>query len=524
MSASDTPEVELLALGTMTPVAITRSGAVRGTQSDATSTTGTRFTTLSFKGIPFAQAPINALRWKPPVREIAWEDERDATAHGPICSQNDMMLEAMMGASETVKSEDCLTLNVCTPGLTGKRPVMVWIHGGAFQFGSGSTPWYDGSQFVHNGDVVVVTLNYRLGPLGFLHLEDLFGSEFAGSGNLGVLDQIAALEWVQESIESFGGDASNVTIFGESAGGGSVSTLMGTPAARPGVLFHKVIAQSGAASWGLTRDQATANTQRIIDALGIQAGDVEALRNASVDAIVQASSVLGLETAGATLPFAPVIDGTVLPQSPLEAVREGSARGVALLTGTNLDEMTLFNLIDPALANIDEDGLVMRVSAKFEDAQTLVKQYRGERPDISLSDLWTVMSSDVVFRIPAIRLVEAHLAHGSAHMYLVTWPTPVFGGALKSCHAVEIPFVFNNLEQPGVPIFLGDGPERRDIADRMHAAWIRFAHVNDPGHATIPAWPAYDSDRRATMVIDTQWELQDDPYGSERVLWDTWAG
>ena len=435
-----------------------------------------------------------------------------------------MMLETMMGATNTVKSEDCLTLNVWTSSLTGKRPVMVWIHGGAFQFGSGSTAWYDGSQFVDNGEVVVVTINYRLGPLGFLHLEDLFGTEFAGSGNLGVLDQIAALEWVHESIANFGGDPNNVTIFGESAGAASVATLMGTPQARPGKLFHKVIAQSGATSWSLTREQATGNTQRVIDALGVKAGDVEALRNVSTDAIVQASSVLGLETAGAALPFAPVIDHTVLLQSPLEAVRQGSARGIALLTGTNLDEMTLFNIIDPDLANIDEDGLVTRVSAKFDDAHLLVKQYRQERPDISLQDLWTVMSSDVVFRIPAIRLVEAHLAHGPAHMYLFTWPTPVFGGVLKSCHAVEIPFVFNNLDQPGVEMFLGDGTERGDIAKYMHAAWIRFAQGNDPQHDTIPAWPPYDAEVRATMVIDATWQLTHDPYGRERVLWDTWSG
>ncbi len=482
-------------------------------------------THLSFKGIPFAAPPVGALRWKAPTLEAPWDGERDATTFGPINAQLEMMLETLMGATESVKSEDCLTLNVWTPGLDGNRPVMVWIHGGAFQFGSGSTAWYDGAQFVTNGDVVLVTINYRLGPLGYLHLEDLFGAEFAGSGNAGTLDQIAALRWVRECIADFGGDPENVTVFGESAGAASVATLMGTPAAQPGTLFHKVIAQSGAASWSLTREQATENTRKIIEVLGVEAGDSAALLATDIDAIVQASAALGSETTGAALPFAPVIDATVLAVSPLEAVRNGSAAGVALLTGTNLDEMTLFNLIDPALADIDEPGLVQRVQARFpDDAATLVERYRALRPETSLQDLWTAMSSDVAFRIPALRLVEAHLQHGATHMYLFTWPTPVFGGALKSCHAVEIPFVFNNLEQPGVPIFLGDGPERASIAQRMHESWIRFAHKGDPQHAAIPGWPSYDSDRRSTMVIDSDWQLVEDPYGTERVLWDTWSG
>lgn len=500
----------------MTAIAQTRSGRIEGVAADGQ---------LVFKGIPFAAPPVDELRWAPPQREAHWDGVRSAHTYGPINTQADMMLETLMGAGASPKSEDCLTLNVWTPSLEGARPVMVWIHGGAFQFGSGSTAWYDGARFVANGDVVVVTINYRLGPLGFLHLSDLFGDEFAGSGNAGLLDQVAALEWVAENIANFGGDPSNVTIFGESAGSASVSTLMGTPAAKPGTLFHRVIAQSGAASWSLTREDATEKTQRILDVLGVAAGDVAALRAVDADALIQAAATLGLETDGGSLPFAPVIDDVVLRQSPLDAVRAGSARGVALLTGTNLDEMTLFNLIDPALANMDEAGLVDRLARRFpDDAHALYKQYREERPDTSLQDLWTVMSSDVVFRIPAIRLVEAHLPHGPSHMYLFTWPTPVFGGALKSCHALEIPFVFDNLHQPGATMFVGEGEERQSIAHRMHHSWIRFAHGGDPNHGDVPDWPAYDTDRRATLVFDADCAVIDDPYGTERVLWDTWTG
>ncbi len=498
----------------MAPSAVTRSGPVVGT--DATDH-------IVFKGIPFAAPPTGALRWQPPQREATWSEPLDATTFGPQSVQTEMMLEQLMGAGDSERSEDCLTLNVWTPSLDGSRPVMVWIHGGAFQFGSGSTAWYDGERFTTNGDVVVVTVNYRLGPLGFMYLGDLFGAEYAESGNLGLLDQIAALEWVHENIAAFGGDPGQVTIFGESAGGASVATLMGTPAARPGELFQRVIAQSGAVSWGLSREQATANARRILDALELAHDDLDGLLAADATALCTAAAVLGVETGGASLPFAPVHDDVVLPEHPLEAIRKGSARGVALLTGTNLDEMTLFNLIDPALATIDEAGLTERVAQRYgSDAHELVNAYRGLRPDTSIGDLWTVMSSDVVFRIPALLLVDAHLEHGPVHVYLFSWPSPVFGGALKACHAIEIPFVFDNLHQPGVPMFVGEGAELPELAQRTHQAWIGFARAGDPQHSGIPEWPRYDLERRPTMQIDVEWELVHDPYGDERKLWDGW--
>lgn len=494
----------------MGTIVATRSGKIEGVDAGDH---------LVFKGIPFAEPPVGALRFQPPRREQPWTGTLDAAAYRPICPQNDMMLETLMGGEGNTKDEDCLSLNVWTPSLDGSRPVLVWIHGGAFQFGSGATVWYDGAKFATNDDVVVVTINYRLGPLGFLHLADLFGDEFADSASVGMLDQVAALEWVHECIASFGGDPTNVTIFGESAGGACVSTLMGMPCARPGELFHKVIAQSGAVSWTLTREQATENTRRVLAEMDIMPGDVAALNAATVDELVTASSVLGIETQGATLPFAPVVDGRSIPVEPLEAIRQGSARGVALITGTNLDEMTLFNLLDPELANITEEGLVTRVQLRYPDeATTLVGSYREQRPDVSLQDLWTVMSSDVVFRIPAIHLAEAQSQHGVTHMYLFTWATPAFGGMLKSCHAVEIPFVFDNLHQPGVDMFLGTGEERQSIAANMNAAWTAFARTGSPQTNQIPEWPLYEVTTRPTMIIDAEWHLDHDPYGAERRL------
>ncbi len=494
-----------------------RSGKIEGVETDGC---------LAFKGIAFAAPPVGDLRFLPPVREAAWSDVRDASAFGADVAQNVMILEQMMGTTSHPKSEDALFLNVWTPSLDGTRPVMVWIHGGAFQFGAGSTPWYDGTRFANDGDVVLVTINYRLGPLGFLYLGDLCDDPaLASSGNLGILDQVAALEWVQECISEFGGDPANVTIFGESAGAGSVATLMGTPAARPGALFHKAIAQSGAASWGLTPEHATNQARRVATALGIDATDVAAWRAVTADALVEASSVLGLETDSATLPFAPVHDGVVLPQPPLDAIAGGSAKGVALLTGTNLDEMTLFNIIDPALGSMDDAALAQRISEWIRDgADTLLAGYRANRADATTGDLWTAISTDAVFRVPMLRLLDAHAPHGELHAYLFTWPTPAFGGALKSCHAVEIPFVFDNLHQPGAAMFLGDDAPRDTVAAPMHRAWHAFARSGTPTHGAIPAWAPYDANRRPTMRIDTTWELLDDPYGVERALWDGWSG
>jgi para-nitrobenzyl esterase len=496
----------------MAAVTETRSGRVEGVDTGAC---------LVFKGIPFAAPPVDERRWLPPVRETLWDGVRDASDYGADISQNQMILEQVMGSDTRPKSEDGLFLNVWTPGLDGARPVMVWIHGGAFQFGAGSTPWYDGTKFAVNGDVVLVTINYRLGPLGFLYLAHCCNDPaLAESGNLGLLDQVAALEWVQECIAAFGGDPANVTIFGESAGAGSVSTLMGMPAAQPGTLFHKVIAQSGAASWGLTREKATDRARRIADALGIDASNLAAWRAATTEQLLTASTALGMETGGDGLPFAPVHDGVVLPVPPLEAIAGGSAEGVTLLTGTNHDEFTLFNMMDPSLATIDDEGIARRVDAQYQrDGHTIVAGYRANLPDATSSDVWTAIASDTAFRIPMIEMLEAHVAHGQSFSYLFTWPTPAFGGALRSCHAVEIPFVFDNLDQPGVSMFLGAEPPQREIADPLHQAWLAFARTGKPAHETIPAWEPYDLDQRATMRIDVEWELEDDPMADERKLW-----
>jgi para-nitrobenzyl esterase len=488
----------------MTIVA-TRSGKVEGFERDGVQV---------FRGIPYAAPPVGPRRWQPPVREDAWEGTRDATSFSPQSAQTEFSLTKIMGQKQPPYSEDSLYLNVWTPGCDdARRPVMVWIHGGAFVWGAGDTPWYDGTKFALHGDVVVVTINYRLNAFGFLHLADLFGERFAGSGNAGILDQVAALEWVRECIASFGGDPGRVTIFGESAGAASVATLLGTPAARG--LFGGAIPQSGAASWMATRERATTVATDLVAKLGV-GSDVDALLAAPTDVVLAALPAFR-EDGAAALPFQPVVDGTVLPDPPLAAIAGGNAAGVRVLTGTNADEMTLFTIADPAVASLDEAAVRARMHSAFGDPGVKVfESYRALRPEMSPPELWTQLATDGVFRIPAIRLLEAQRAHAPAWSYFFSFASPVFGGVLRSTHALEIPFVFDNLDRGGAEMLTGSGTERQAIADAMHRAWIAFARDGDPNHAGLPEWPQYDLDRRATMRFDVTCELLEDPGRADR--------
>jgi para-nitrobenzyl esterase len=491
----------------MTIVA-TRSGKVEGFEDRGIQV---------FKGIPYASPPVGKLRWRRPQPEPAWDGVRDATKFSAQCAQSPFAMTQMMGGEPPVVSEDSLYLNVWTPACDdAKRPVMFWIHGGAFIWGAGDTPWYDGTKFAQHGDVVVVTINYRLGPFGFLHLADLY-PELEGTGNLGILDQIAALEWTRDCIAAFGGDPERVTIFGESAGGASVGTLLGTPAARG--LFTQAIAQSGAVSWTKTRDAATEIASQVVASLGVAPGDLDALLGTSMQEVIDAIPAF-TENGSSGLPFGPVHDGTVLPVPPLDAIRAGSAEGVRVITGTNKDEMTLFVLADPNFFTLDFDQVRERaIAAVGADGSELFDRFRALYPDVPAPQLWVTIATEVVFHDPAIRMLEAQEGHGDTWSYLFTWETPAFGGMLKSTHALEIPFVWDNLDQ-GAEMFTGDGGERQGIADAMHAAWIAFARTGDPSTAALP-WPQYDTKRRATVRFDETCEVLDDPGRELRLAFES---
>lgn len=492
----------------MTDRATTAAGEIQGREKNGA---------LLFAGIPYAAPPVGPRRFRPPEPHDRWQGVRDATRFGPAAPQP--AGEGLTSTPNVRWDEDCLTLNVCTPALDdGRRPVLVWIHGGAFRTGQGSIPWYSGISFAV-GDVVTVSLNYRLGALGFAHLAALGGVDFASSGTNGILDQIAALEWVRDNIAAFGGDPEKITVAGESAGGMSVGVLLGCPAARG--LFRAAIPQSGAAHHVLGAAQGEEIARRW--AVALRADDVETLQQRSVPEILEAQARVEAELAregGADaiggMPFRPVVDGCVLPKPPLEAIAEGSSVDTSVLIGTNLDETTLFGMPD-----LDEAGLARLAERYLGGMAEAVETYRASRPDAKPADVAFAITTDHMFRIPAVRLAEAHAeAGGRVWMYLFTWRSRAFGGALGATHALEIPFAWNNLDKSGVATFLGEGETPQPLADRMHAAWTAFAHAADPNCDALPAWETYGAERRAVMELGDRVGPLADPAAAERALWD----
>ena len=503
-------------MGTVTSGTTTRvgQGELRGSEHDGV---------VRFAGIPYTAPVSGAGRFRPPEPRDPWAGVRDATATGPIAPQQDFMA-AMLGTEPERQDEDCLFLNVFTPAVDdGRRPVLVWIHGGAFILGSGSQAGYDGAALARRGDVVVVTVNYRLGSLGYLHLAD-HDPALDRSGNLGVLDQIAALEWVRDNIAAFGGDPGNVTIFGESAGGMSVGTLLGTPAARG--LFHKAIPQSGAAHNASTAGHAAAMAQQLMDAAGV--ADVAGLRSMDPQALIEAQAQLvlrpfgdpdGQSTAGpgVRLPFQPVVDGVVLEETPLDAVAAGSAAAVPVLVGTCRDEWRLFQFMDQG--EVDDEVLEQRLDKVLGDGAAAAAVYRAALPGASAQDRLGAAITDLAFRQPAIRLAEALVANGSpTFSYLFTWESPAMGGILGSCHALEVPFVFGNVAGDGLGMLVGDAPPT-GLVDVMQESWLAFARTGDPSNDVVGAWPAYDTVTRSTMELREAPAVVDDPESERRELW-----
>jgi len=493
-------------------IAETKQGTVQGREKDGV---------VLFAGIPYAAPPTGPRRFRAPQPHDGWTGMRDARRFGPAAPQP--REEGLTANRDVHWDEDCLTLNVCTPALDDAcRPVFVWIHGGGFRTGQGAIPWYNGASFAQLGDIVTVSLNYRLGALGFAHLEEIGGADYAGSGLNGIRDQIAALEWVRDNIAAFGGDPQRVTVAGESAGGMSVGTLLGCPSAAG--LFRGAIPQSGAAHNTLSRHEGAELARRFAEAVG--AGSINGLIAAPVERILGAQVELERQsgrgdfrawnaTGLAGMPFQPVVDGHVLPQPPIDAVRAGLSSDVRILVGTNRDEMTLFGL-----GGVDENRL-RRIAARiFPDADAALAVYRTEWPAASPDELLVAIMTDRIFRIPAVRLAEAQAeSGGTAYQYLFTWESRAFGGRLKSTHALEIPFVFNNLHRAGVDVFLGLCPTPQALADAMHAAWIAFIRRGDPSCDAVGEWPAYRPERRAVMELGDRIGVRIDPYGATRQLW-----
>lgn len=485
------------------PVVAVEGGRVEGRTSGGVS---------AFLGVPYAGAPFGADRMLPPRPVTPWAGTRPAVEYGPTVPKGDYPPQYQALFPEVViPGEECLNLNVWTPGGSG-LPVLVWIHGGSFMNGSGSVAEYDGSAFARDG-VVCVTINYRLAAEGFLYLGD-------GTANLGLLDQVAALRWVRENIAAFGGDPDRVTVAGESAGAMSVITLLSMPLAEG--LFAQAIAQSGAAAHALAPEDGARVGRYLAEALGVPA-DREAIAAVPLDRLVRAASDLVVEVQTAPdpakwgglalslLPFAPTVDGHVLPRAPLPAIAGGQGSGVPLLIGSTRDESRLFFVAPGVIDAIDEAALGA-IAAGYGLPPAGLATYRANRPGASPGDILAALVSDWFFRVPAIRVAEAR-GTAPTWMYRFDHPDPAANNGLGACHAVEIPFVFGTTDRPTAAALIGAAPAQA-VADTAHAAWVSFVATGTPG------WSPYTEHDRATALLAEKVTEVSDPAGDERALWE----
>lgn len=470
-----------------------------------------------FRGIPFAGSTTGSGRWSAPAPPSPWTGVREAVSWAPAAPQPPSPLGIQAGATQ---GEDCLALNVWTPSVHESLPVMVWLHGGSFTGGTGATPWYSGTRLAQRG-VVVVTVNYRLGALGFLDLASVAPDRWPDAANLGLLDQQAALRWVRENIAGFGGDPSRVTVFGESAGAMSAALHLVMPGSAG--LFGRAIMQSGALAHTRSPERSADVAERLVTRLG----GPDRAAACPTEQIVSAQIEMATEIPG-PLPFMPTAEGVVVPTDPLGALGSGAAADVPVIVGTTRDEMRLFTAFDPATMAADADTLKRRLIRLLERHRALAgpdevtETYRrrlGDRAE--LFEVVGAAMTDTEFRVPACELADRQAAHADVHTYLFEWASDAWGGRLGSCHALEIPFVFDNLAQPGVAMLVGEHPPP-GLAQAMADAWVRFARGGPPD-VTAPdgilAWYPHDAVQRPTMVFGESPRMQHDPLGDERSLW-----
>ncbi|MFF4061003.1 carboxylesterase/lipase family protein [Streptomyces sp. NPDC001668] len=488
----------------------TAAGTVRGRAEDGL---------VVFRGIPFAEPPVGEARFQAPRPVRSWEGTREAYAFGPPPPQ-ESGFQGRAAVVETPTGDDWLTVNVWTPATdpAARRPVMVWIYGGAYKLGHAGSPGYDAQHLARAGDVVVVTLNYRVGIEGFALLE-------GAPANRGLLDQVAALEWVRDNITAFGGDPGQVTVFGESAGAGSVASLLAMPSARG--LFRRAVAQSVPGTYfsaELARDMAVEIGKEA--GLAAAAAALSAVDPRELPAAGERLSLRMREyddrwgqAAPTVTPFSPVVDGEVLPCTPWEALTAGAGRDVELLVGHTRDEYRLFLALGEQLGRITEEqtAAALRMFAPGPDGE---RSYREAFPDATPTGLYERVQTDWLFALPSLRLAEAQVAGGGrAHLYELTWSAPGFGGALGACHGLDVPLLFGTYDADlGMLLFAGTGvpDEARALTSLFQSAWTGFARTGDPG------WPAYDGDRRLTRVLDGTAAAEARPYPEEqsRRLWE----
>jgi len=529
------------AAGVLTqPVVETAAGKVRGTT----------FSDISFfKGIPYGASTAGKNRFMPPVKPEPWSRVFDGLQYGHSAPQTIPSALGVLAGADFLASaenpkgieeaEDCLVLNVWTPGVKDnrKRPVMVWLHGGAFTSGSGSAPLYDGANLASRGNVVVVTINHRLGALGYTYLRPAGGEAFAASGNVGMLDIVAALEWVRDNIAEFGGDPHRVLIFGESGGGQKVSTIMAMPAAKG--LFHRAVIESGPGLKMNSLEHATKVGDMFLAELGVTRDRMSDLQKIPLDRIMAAQGdvnrKLGAFIPGMVQGFSPVVDGVSLPQNPFDPVAPDVSADVPLLIGWNRTELTLFAASDASLFSLDEAGLQQRIGKLLGDhAEAAIRAFRSDYPQENPTGLYFLISSAYPTVVYTAKIAErrAALKKAPTFVYEFTWETPILGGKLRSPHTIEMPFVFDNVSDPLVQKLCGSGADIFPLAERVSGAWAAFAAAGSfdskssphwrpySGADGFPHWPAYSGADRNVMMINTESKVVRDPARDSRLAID----
>ena len=473
-----------------------------------------------FKGIPYGASTAGKNRFRPPQPANPWSGIRDTLEYGAAAPQS---LNPSGGLGKG-QSEDCLVLNVWTPA-TGdhkKRPVMFWCHGGGFSSLSASTPAYDGTNLCNRGDVVLITVNHRLNALGFAHLADQGGEAFQHSGTAGMLDLVAALQWVKTNIAQFGGDPEKVLIFGESGGGRKVGTLLAMPAAKG--LFHRAVIQSGPSMKLVSAEAGTRRAEMLMQEMGIKPGDMKAAQEMPIEKVIAAYGRIARrpEHSGAEGNFAPVVDGDVLPYPSFHPTASPVNPDVPLIVGTNRTELTLQLQRDAEAFSLNEAQMEARIKKIAGDlTREVIDVYRTAVPSASPSELFFLIASDAAYVVPSTVIAErrAALGGGPVYAYYLTWKTRTRNGKLMTPHALDIPFVFDNTDSEHTTYGLTTGTEEeRSLADKVSDTWIAFARTGEPNGGKLPQWPPYSKNSRRTMVIDNTSEIMEDPIKPRREI------